>query len=49
MGLDLLLTDEAHRIRETSDDRWTKKAERNRRSQIDELLDCGEGVGVLPG
>jgi hypothetical protein len=42
MGLDLLLTDEAHRIRETSDGRWTKKAERGRRSQIDELLDSAK-------
>jgi uncharacterized protein len=42
MELDLLLTDEAHRIRENSDNRWTKKAERNRRSQIDELLDAAK-------
>lgn len=42
MGLDLLLTDEAHRIRETSDNRWTKKVDRGRRSQIDELLDSAK-------
>ena len=42
MGLDLLLVDEAHRVRETSDDRWTPKAERRRRSQIDELLDAAK-------
>jgi hypothetical protein len=42
MELDLLLTDEAHRIRETSDNRWTKKTERNRRSQVDELLDAAK-------
>jgi DUF2075 family protein len=42
MGLDLLLTDEAHRIRETSDSRWTKREERGRRSQVDELLDAAK-------
>lgn len=38
LALDLLLVDEAHRIRETSDTRFTPKAERNRRTQVDELL-----------
>lgn len=38
-ALDLLLVDEAHRIRETSDTRYTPKAQRNQRSQIDELID----------
>jgi len=42
MGLDLLLTDEAHRIRETSDYRWTPKKERGKRRQIDELLDAAK-------
>ncbi len=42
LELDLLLADEAHRIRETSDDRFTKMAERNRRTQIDELLDASK-------
>ena len=42
MALDLLLTDEAHRIRETSDFRWTRREDRNRRSQIDELLDSAK-------
>jgi uncharacterized protein len=42
MELDLLLVDEAHRIRKTSDTRFTKKAERNRRSQVDELLDAAK-------
>ena len=42
MELDLLLTDEAHRIRETSDDRWTRREERGQRSQIDELLDAAK-------
>lgn len=42
MEIDLLLVDEAHRIRKTSDTRFTKKAERNRRSQVDELLDASK-------
>jgi uncharacterized protein len=42
MDLDLLLIDEAHRIRATSDTRFTKRAERNRRSQVDELLDASK-------
>ena len=42
MSLDLLLADEAHRIRETSDDRFTPRAERNKRSQIDEMLDAAK-------
>jgi uncharacterized protein len=42
MGLDLLLADEAHRIRKTSDTRWTKKSERGRRSQIDEMIDASK-------
>jgi hypothetical protein len=37
-GLDLLLVDEAHRVRETSDVRWTPKSERGQRSQTEELL-----------
>jgi hypothetical protein len=31
-----------HRIRKTSDTRFTKKAERNRRFQVDELLDAAK-------
>jgi hypothetical protein len=46
LGLDLLLVDEAHRIRETSDTRFTPKAQQRRRSQIDELLD-GSRVTVF--
>jgi hypothetical protein len=42
MELDLLLVDEAHRIRKTSDNRFTKLSERNRRSQVDELLDAAK-------
>ncbi len=37
-GLDVLLLDEAHRIRETSVDRWTKAEYRTGRPQIDELV-----------
>jgi hypothetical protein len=37
-----LLVDEAHRIRENSDTRFTPKSDRNRRSQIDELLDASK-------
>jgi hypothetical protein len=40
--LDLLLVDEAHRIRYTSDTRWTPRSERNQRSQIQELLDAAK-------
>lgn len=40
MGLDLLLADEAHRIRETSDDRYTQRHERGRRRQVDEMIDA---------
>jgi DUF2075 family protein len=42
MELDLLLADEAHRIRKTSDNRWTKPGERGKRSQIDEMLDAAK-------
>ncbi|MGQ5261067.1 DNA/RNA helicase domain-containing protein [Micromonospora sp. ZYX-F-536] len=38
-GLDVLICDEAHRIRETSVNRFTSKAKRDKaRSQIDELI-----------
>jgi hypothetical protein len=37
-GLDVLILDEAHRIRETSVDRYTRAALRNGRPQIDELI-----------
>jgi uncharacterized protein len=42
LELVLLLADEAHRIRETSDDRFTPRNERNRRAQIDEMLDSAK-------
>ena len=37
-GLDALILDEAHRIRETSVNRWTKAEFRSGRPQIDELI-----------
>ena len=33
----MLVLDEAHRVRETSDNRFTKKIDRSDRLQIDEL------------
>lgn len=41
-GLDLLLVDEAHRVRDTSDLRWTPQIERRRRSQTEELLNAAK-------
>jgi uncharacterized protein len=46
-GLDLLLVDEAHRVRETSDLRWTPAAERGRKSQAEELMDAAKVVVFL--
>jgi len=40
--IDLLLVDEAHRIRYTSDTRWTPVSERNKHSQIEELLNAAK-------
>lgn len=37
-GLDVLIADEAHRIRQTSNNRFTKAADRSDRLQIDELI-----------
>lgn len=37
-GLDVLILDEAHRIRETSANRFTKAASRTGRPQVDELI-----------
>ena len=37
-GLDVLIADEAHRLRETSENRYTKAAQRTGRPQIDELI-----------
>jgi hypothetical protein len=47
MGLDLLIVDEAHRIRETSDTRFTPAAERNRKSQIQELIEASKVTVML--
>ncbi|MFF4651425.1 DNA/RNA helicase domain-containing protein [Streptomyces sp. NPDC001380] len=38
--LDVLVCDEAHRIRETSSTRWTPAAHRTGRPQVDELIDA---------
>lgn len=39
-SLDVLIMDEAHRIRETSVNRWTRSDRRTDRPQIDELIGC---------
>ncbi|WP_207225756.1 DUF2075 domain-containing protein [Blastococcus saxobsidens] len=39
-GLDVLIADEAHRLRETSANRWTKAEHRTDKKQIDELIDA---------
>lgn len=39
-SLDVLIADEAHRLRETSANRWTKAELRSDRRQIDELIDA---------
>jgi hypothetical protein len=36
--LDVLVCDEAHRIRESSNDHWTRRDLRSDRSQVEELL-----------
>jgi uncharacterized protein len=41
-ALDLLLVDEAHRIRKTSDTRFTKRDQKSMRSQVEELLDAAK-------
>jgi uncharacterized protein len=41
-GLDVLLVDEGHRIRETSDIRFTPVHERGRRSQMQELVNAAK-------
>ena len=38
--LDVLVLDEAHRIREVSGNRFTRKADRSGKSQIDDILDA---------
>jgi DUF2075 family protein len=44
--VDVLIADEAHRIRETSNDRFTPRIKRSRFSQIEELLQASK-VGVF--
>ncbi|MFF7457878.1 DNA/RNA helicase domain-containing protein [Kitasatospora sp. NPDC008115] len=39
-GLDVLICDEAHRIRETSANRYTRAAQRTGKAQIEELIDA---------
>ena len=41
-SLDVLICDEAHRIRESSNNRFTKKENRTDRPQIDELIDAAK-------
>lgn len=37
-GMDLLLVDEAHRVRKDANTRWTPKARRSERSQLEDLI-----------
>jgi hypothetical protein len=39
-GLDVLIADEAHRLRETSANRWTRAELRTDKRQVDELIDA---------
>jgi uncharacterized protein len=39
-GLDVLIADEAHRLRETSANRWTKAELRTGKRQVDEIIDA---------
>lgn len=41
-GIDLLVCDEAHRIRKSSNNQFTKKANKSNRDQIDEILDAAK-------
>lgn len=41
-SVDVIICDEAHRIRENSHNRFTPKAQRSNRNQIDELMDAGK-------
>ncbi len=38
--IDVLIADEAHRIRSTSNDRYTRKSERSNKPQVEELIDA---------
>jgi len=46
-AVDVLICDEAHRIRETSASRYTPKSERSGAPQVDELLTAGKVVVFL--
>jgi hypothetical protein len=39
-GIDVLINDEAHRVKETSTNRWTPAAKRTGRPQVEELIDA---------
>ncbi len=41
-GIDVLLVDEAHRVRQTSETRWTRASGRTGRAQVDELIDASK-------
>lgn len=41
-GIDVLVCDESHRIRETSQNRFTPKAKQTTMAQIDELIQCAK-------
>lgn len=41
-AVDILIADEAHRIRYSSDSRYTKKTEKSDKRQIDELIDASK-------
>lgn len=41
-GIDLLVCDEAHRIRKSSNNQYTKKADKSDRNQIDEILEAAK-------
>jgi hypothetical protein len=41
-SIDLLLVDEAHRVRTSNNTRWTPKGSRSDRSQMEDLLDCSK-------
>ena len=40
--VDVIVCDEAHRIRESSNNRFTPKSKRSDKKQIDEILDVGK-------
>ncbi|MEI8314721.1 MAG: DUF2075 domain-containing protein [Verrucomicrobiota bacterium] len=42
--IDVLICDESHRIRKTSNNQWTKADQRTKRTQIDELFNAGKSL-----